>query len=76
MLRLQSRKTLYLDGGRLLGAPTDWRILCRPQNIQISQGEGREVYRRRGAGREGEDLGAGGVLDVVEELALVGLRQC
>ena len=28
MLRLQSRKTLYLDGGRLLGAPTDWRILC------------------------------------------------
>jgi hypothetical protein len=31
---------------------------------------------RRGAGREGEDLGAGGVLDVVEELALVGLRQC
>jgi hypothetical protein len=26
----QSRKTLYLDGGRLLVAPTDWRILCRP----------------------------------------------
>jgi len=24
----QSRKTLYLDGGRLLVAPTDWRILC------------------------------------------------
>ena len=24
----QSRKTLYLDGGRLLGAPTDWQILC------------------------------------------------
>jgi hypothetical protein len=28
LLRRQSRKTLYLDGGRLLVAPTDWRILC------------------------------------------------
>jgi hypothetical protein len=31
----QSRKTLYLDGGRLLGASTDWRILS-PIILSIS----------------------------------------
>jgi hypothetical protein len=30
LLRRQSRKTLYLDGGRLLLATTDWRLLCGP----------------------------------------------
>jgi len=30
LLRRQSRKTLYLDGGRLLVSTTDWRFLCRP----------------------------------------------
>jgi hypothetical protein len=28
LFRRQSRKTLYLDEGRLLVTPTDWRILC------------------------------------------------
>ena len=30
LLRRQSRKTLYLDGGRLLLATTNLRFLCRP----------------------------------------------
>ena len=42
----QSRKTLYLDGGRLLVAPTDWRILCRP--ISSTQ-----AVRQLSAGKSG-----------------------
>ena len=43
----QSRKTLYLDGGRLLVAPTDWRILCThyPFNFGSVAAVDRKLFR-------------------------------
>jgi len=44
LLRHQSRKTLYLDGGRLLGAQTDWRIMCT--HYPFNFGSGAAVDRK------------------------------
>jgi hypothetical protein len=43
----QSRKTLYLDGGRLLVAPTDWPILCThyPFNFGSAAAVDRKLLR-------------------------------
>jgi len=47
LLRRQSRKTLYLDGGRLLVATTDWRILCThyPFNFGSVSTVDRKLFR-------------------------------
>ena len=47
----QSRKTLYLDGGRLLGAPTDWQIMCThyPFNFGSAAAVDRKLIAFRGS---------------------------
>ena len=65
----QSRKTLYLDGGRLLVAPTDWRILCRPISStqavrQLSAGKSGLAQRSSPGSTRGEE---GGKLQATSE---------